>query len=200
MPTTSASMSARIGGVSVSGAVSRTAGGQISQSVSLEAGHAGSLTTRTDNDTGVATLSTGHGIVTSDKVDVFWTGGLRYGMTATVATNAVTVDGGAGDNLPDALTAVVVCKQVVIDTDFAGDDIDLIVAGADRRCHLHFQQNDGTTLLAVKVEAGEFWEWHSDGNFTNPLAGAAVGKACVSNGSSAGACELRLGVLYDSES
>src|SRR5689334_13440236 len=64
----------------------------------------GTLTGRTDNDTGIVTMPAGHGFVTSDKVDIYWNVagvlGSRSGMTATVAGNAVTVDGGQGDNLP----------------------------------------------------------------------------------------------------
>lgn len=65
----------------------------------------GSLTTRTDNDTGVVTLSGGHGVV-NGRVDAYWSGGKRIGMTATVAVNAVTIDGGTGDNLPAQSTTV----------------------------------------------------------------------------------------------
>jgi len=83
----------------------------------------GTLSTRTDNDTGIVTLATGHGIETADVVDVYWVGGIRYGMDATVAANAVTVDGGAGDNLPAedfAIAAVV--EQSDWEINFDGDD------------------------------------------------------------------------------
>jgi hypothetical protein len=44
----------------------------------------GTLTTRTDNDDGIATLQTGHTIVTSGAklVDVYWDGGSRHGHEA----------------------------------------------------------------------------------------------------------------------
>ena len=77
------SVGAYVLGSQVSVNLSRSADGAGQWSPSVSAGKAGSLTTRTDNDTGVATLAGGHGIVTSDKVDVFWAGGRRYGMTAT---------------------------------------------------------------------------------------------------------------------
>ncbi len=65
----------------------------------------GQLTTRTDADTGVVTVisdsDTGHGITTSSTVDVYWQSGQRIGMSVTAVTaKAVTVDGGAGDDLP----------------------------------------------------------------------------------------------------
>lgn len=90
------------------------------------AAQTGTLTTRTDDDTGVATLSTGHGIETGDVVDVYFAAGVRYGMDATVATNAVTVDGGAGDALPTQDDAVTVVLQLDWEINFDGDDAQII--------------------------------------------------------------------------
>jgi hypothetical protein len=87
----------------------------------------GALGTRTDADTGIVQLATGHGILTADVVDVYWVGGVRYGMDATVATNDVTIDGGAGDNLPAqdfAIAAVV--KQIDWEVNFDGDDAQIV--------------------------------------------------------------------------
>jgi len=92
----------------------------------IAAAQTGTLTTRTDADTGVATLSTGHGIETGDVVDVYFAAGVRYGMDATVATNAVTVDGGAGDDLPDQDDAVTVVVQTAVEVNFDGDDAQII--------------------------------------------------------------------------
>lgn len=84
---------------------------------SVAAATSGTLTTRTDADTGVITLSGGHGL-TSGTGDVFWnditTGikGSRRGMTWTVSVNALTVDGGSGDDLPSTSTVMTVMKPV----------------------------------------------------------------------------------------
>jgi len=78
---------------------------------------AGTLTTRTDDDTGTLTLSTGHGVMTGNTVDVFWNDGAnsRTGMTAgTVSGNSVPIDGGSGDVLPAATTAVNVVNQSAV--------------------------------------------------------------------------------------
>ena len=195
MPTLTENLSTSIGGVSIAGQISRTANGQIGEQVNLAAAKAGTLTTRTDNDTGVVTLSTGHGIITADVVDVYWPGGVHYGMTATVATNAVTVDGGLGDNLPLVNTAVTLCKQSVIDVDFVGDDTLIAAASGNRVCHLHFKQNDNTSILAIALAQSEFWEWHSAGAVANPFAGVSVGKIAVSNGDAVNACALAFGAL-----
>lgn len=72
----------------------------------------GTLDTRTDDDTGVISLAT-HTFITSDTVEVYWNGNAnsRLGMTATVSADNVTVDGGAGDNLPVTTTVMTVFRQ-----------------------------------------------------------------------------------------
>src|SRR6185369_12276008 len=106
-------------------------GGLAPLEVSVPAGKAGTLTTRTDNDTGTATLGAGHGILTGDRVDVYWIGGHRYGMTVgTVAGTSVPLDLGAGDNLPTAATAIVVCKANNYPFAFTGNNLDAIALAA----------------------------------------------------------------------
>lgn len=79
------------------------------QSLRYRDGHSeGSLTTRTDADTGVITVTDDdHAITNSNTVFVWWSGGVVRSMTvSSVATNAITVDGGTGDDLPAADTAM----------------------------------------------------------------------------------------------
>lgn len=123
----------------------------------LAAVQTGTLTTRTDDDTGVATLSTGHGIETADVVDVYWAAGVRYGMDATVATNAVTVDGGAGDALPDQDTAVTVVEQIDWEIDFDGDDAQIIGVfyrnpeDTGAKAHVDFQDSGDASINEVDL-------------------------------------------------
>jgi hypothetical protein len=165
--------------------------------VNLAAGKAGTLSTRTDNDTGVATLSAGHGILTGDKVDVYWSGGCRWGMSAVVAGNDVTIDLGAGTNLPNQGTALVVTKQVSLDVTFDGDNLVLIGASASQRSHLTFVDAGAVTLFALEIAAGEAWAWISNTGITNPLTGNAVASIKVSNGDSTNSSNLKLtGLQY----
>jgi len=87
-------------------------------SLTLTTGVAGTLTTRTDNDTGVVT-STAHGLTTSDFVSLFWTDPsdgsekCRMNMDITASTtDTFTVDVGQGDNLPLAASSLVWGKVV----------------------------------------------------------------------------------------
>jgi hypothetical protein len=200
MPTSTIQLSVSVGGVSVAGTVSRTASGQRSEIISLPAADAGTLTGRTDADTGVATLTTGHSIANQNVVDVYWTGGIRYGMLATVATNAVTLEGGAGANLPTAQTAVALCAQVTVALPFDGDLIEMIGAVGTRRGHTHFEETGSASALAQELIATEPWTWVSDQGVTNPFATKDVTEVHVSNGDSAGTSTITIGLLIDSDS
>jgi len=90
------------------------------------AAQTGTMTNKTDADTGVITLATGHGIESADVVDVYWPAGVRFGMDATVAGDAVTCDGGAGDDLPENAVACTVVLQAAVEVNFDGDDAQVI--------------------------------------------------------------------------
>jgi len=186
-----------IAGIAIASSITRTADGQIAVETTLPVGQAGTLSTRTDDDTGVATLSGGHGIETADVVDVYWAGGVRYGMDATVATNDVTVNLGAGDNLPTQDTALVVTKQVTIATEFDGDDVKAIAMVSTKRTHVNFRDSGQVSLAAVELVANADWSWYSDLEIANPLTGNAVEDIKVSNGDSSATAAFQLGVLHD---
>lgn len=199
MPTVTISDNVSIAGLSIQSKVERSATGHIGQEIPLPAAKVGSLTTRTDDDTGVVTLAASHGIVSTDVVDVYWADGVRYGMTATVSTNEVSVEGGAGDVLPADETAVTLAKQVAIDTDFLGNLVEAIVVSSTLRANLEFRES-AATAVGVKLPAGEGWRWFSDQGITNPLSGKAIASIQASCGNATTAATLKLGVLYNSVS
>ncbi|HEX8158772.1 MAG TPA: hypothetical protein VF526_15410 [Solirubrobacteraceae bacterium] len=190
-----------VGGRQFDGTVARTGTGRASEEASLAAGHAGTLSTRTDANTGVVTVAS-HAITTQDKVGLFWSGGSRRGMTVTAVTGTtVSIDVGSGTDLPAASTAAVVCAETTLDIDFAGDTTYQAVAQASGRATFSFQQGGGTEVIAVELnssgQANEFWEWHTcaTGGTTNPFAGVTVGQVVVSNGDSSSAVTVRVGVV-----
>lgn len=151
----------------------------------------GSLTGKTDADTGIATLSTGHGIATSDVVDVYWSGGARFGMTATVSGNAVTVDGGSGTSLPNTGTALAVKKPQdevfrVDGRSLAGLYIKSAGIGA-----ISFYNSAGSLTYATTFTASGSEAYVYGDGVTNPLASAsAVNRVSFSHGSSAALSQL----------
>lgn len=196
MPTGRITSTLSIGGVSMYSTITRNEEGQIGQEVTLPAAAAGELTTRTDDNTGEITLSAGHSVVTG-KVNVFWDGGLRYGVDAVVTGNACAIDAGAGNPLPAQGTAVTVANQVEIDTDFDGSAVVLIGALSTKRTHVEFRTPLDSSIMGMELAASEAWEWHSDSSMPYPLSGETVGKVLAANAATA-AAKLKLGVLYSS--
>ena len=131
------------------------------------------------------------------KVDVFWSGGSRYNCDTSVATNAITLSNGAGDNLPAQGVAVVMSRARSIAVGVDGDAIKVLLAGNNRRCRVDFRDGSGTSLLALDLASGEGYGWVSDSNITNPLAGVTVASAVVSNGDSTNGLNFKLGLIYD---
>ena len=100
----------------------------------------------------------GHGIQTGDKIDVFWTGGRRYGMAATVAGDNVTLAGGGGDNLPANGTSVMLCEETAVNAAFDPADLTAILVNVTNRTSVVFVDASGaasswrsnwTTAVAV---------------------------------------------------
>ena len=160
----------------------------------LAAAQTGTLTTKTDDDTGIATLSAGHGIETADVVDVYWAAGIRYGMDATVATNAVTVDGGAGDALPTQDTAVTVVEQIDWEIDFDGDDAQIIGVfyrnpdDTGAKAHVDFQDSGSAQVNEVDLvhetaNGGCGQIVNVSGGDTNDYTGNAIALAKVTHDS-----------------
>lgn len=205
MPTAIVSSQSSIGGIQMNGSVSRTATGQISQQLNstgdpFSAGTAAVLTTRTDADTASLTAAS-HPFNNGDLVDVYWTGGVRYGMlVSSDAANTFVVGAvgvGSGDNLPVETTALVVCKQQVINTDFDPDDVKIIRIVSTVRGHVEFIDTEAVSVMGQELIASEPWEWKSGQGIANPLTGDPIDEIRVSNGSTA-AGTFSIGVLYDS--
>lgn len=198
MPTGNAAISISVGGVSFSGSVSRSAAGEISQSLTLTAGNAGILSTRSGNTDGVLTLDSDHTIIEADIVDVFWDGGCQYGCTATVTDTEVTISGGLGDNLPVEDTEIVVSTQQILDSDFDPDKVEMIACMADVTAHVDMQEDDDTSILALELTASEPWYWADENGYSRPFTGDPVGQVKVSNGTTT-AGNFQLGLVYNSD-
>ncbi|KKK73276.1 hypothetical protein LCGC14_2895460 [marine sediment metagenome] len=210
MPTATINKTVSIAGLSFTGQTQRTEAGQIGHQLSLAAAVGGEvsdeLTTRTNDTDGVITLGAGHGFSTADIVDIYWTDAsgvdqVRYGSVLSADdANTITTSLGAGTVLPSLnTTGMIVCEQTIIDSDFDGDLMEMIVSQCTTRGHLDFQDVGNATLVAVELTANEVWEWASNTGVANPLTGNPVDDIKVSNGSVTSTGTLRIGVLYDSD-
>jgi len=173
----------------------------------VSANNVGTLTGRTDDDTGVATLQASHTIETSDVVDVYWSGGVRYGMDATVSGNDVTVDGGAGDALPVTTTPLTVVEQTEINPlNLDGDNAAIVgifyrnASDSGAKAHVDLQDSGSASIheqdLVVETANGGLDAiTNISGGDTNVYTGNPITKGFASHDSaSAGTLYVLAGI------
>lgn len=191
---------AQIGGISINANNTLTGNSQESCEATLAAAHTGSLGTRTDANTGIVTMSAGHGI-TDGKVVVSWTSGgvrkSRVNMDATVVDNAVTIDGGDGDDLPAQGEDVEVAMQTDLAAAFDGDDLLAIAANSSRDATAKLYDSGGAVLATVEMFAGSAWYWMSGMGTSSPITGNAVAKVSVGSRSTVGTSTFKMGLLQN---
>lgn len=165
---------------------------------SIPAAKAGTLSAKTDADTGTATMTdVGHGVATSDIVDVYWDGGARRGMTVgSVSGTSVPLDGGSGDDLPAATTAITVAVRVVYEFNVVGDDIVGLAIGGDARCTVILAGADDAEDFARVLDASRAYSWHDGRGETNPVAGDTVTQIFVTQASTSAAV-VRVAAIHD---
>ena len=180
----------------------------IDVAVTLPAGKSGTLTTRTDDNTGIVTVASGHGITDSDTVDVYWSTGRRYGVDVTATdSTTISIDLGAGDNLPAQSTAVVICKQVVVNKAIDGDNVKIIGFSAELAASTGFGSRitffDAASGGGSAVGSGIDLDPNSpfvidvEGGATNLLTGSPILSFVASNGDGSNACTLKIQGLQD---
>lgn len=182
----------------------------IDTEITLPAGKAGTLSTRTDANTGICTVSSGHGITADDTVDVYWSGGRRYGVDVTaVDATTISIDLGAGDDLPVATTAVVVCKQVVFNRSIDGDNLVglsiqyEVAQGNDSGfgCRVSLMDATADVIAAHDFAAnkGIFYDKavFDDIPIANPYTGDPITNGVASNGDGTYAAILRFQGIQD---
>lgn len=207
--TTSYAVSISGGGQAINKSITRSGDATVAISVSLPAGKSGTLTTRTDNDTGVVTVSSGHGITTSDTVDVYWSGGRRYGCDVTAQdSTTISIDLGSGDNLPSTSTAIVVVKQVAANVFIDGDNCKLVavsyeLAAADgfgcRATFFDAVAGGGSAVgSGLELDANEPNVCDVTGGATNLYTGNPILSVVASNGSGTYDGTLKIIAEYDS--
>src|SRR5689334_22516911 len=122
-------ISLQAGGLSIQKAVVHSADHPNCYDPTINAGLAGTLTTRTDNDTGVVTVASGHGVTASDTVDLYTSAGvlIRKDMDVTGVTGTtISIDLGTGSNLPTLNDPVVISKQQTVNTSIDGDALKVL--------------------------------------------------------------------------
>lgn len=150
---------------------------------SIPAAITATLSTRTDNDTGILTVATGHGITTSDKLSLFWNGGYKNNVTVTATTSTtISIDLGTGDNLPVLNASLNVGKEEEHTLTIDGDLLTVLAIDSANRSTIHFRDSDDDSLLVYSIQANEGPIWVEGMGQVNPLADADVANVVVANG------------------
>lgn len=171
-----------IQGVAVSSTETWSDEGSIYLPITLSAGKSGTLSTRTGNSDGIVT-ATAHGYTDATTFAVYWTGGVRYGMTcSSYNANTVTLTGGSGTNFPIQGTAVTLCSETVLDVAFTGNDAYALWVSSNRAGHVDFRSSAPASLWAETLTANIAAEWSNGSAHTNPLTDVSPATVRVSNG------------------
>lgn len=205
MPAAQYGVSLSAGGVSIQKSLVIAGEGAFPIEVTLPAAKAGTLTTRTDDNTGEATLGSGHGITDGMIVDVYWSGGVRYGMTVgTVAALVVPIDGGAGDNLPTEDAAITLVQQVNINVSIDGDRVQILGIAAEyadpastAQAHVLFEDSAGDDIAELDLTANTPLIYNIAAGVSNPFTGDPITSCKASNGSSSAAATLKITGVVD---
>lgn len=183
------SITANIEGNVISSTKTVTSSGAFTTTVTLLAADAGTLSTRTSDTEGTATLTTGHGITTGNQVDLYWTGGARYNVTVgTVSSNSVPFSAGTGDNLPAEDSAISISKRTAITFGYSGDDVEAFMAQCNQACRFVFMDGSGEISGAsFSVGANQGIAWYDGIGYANPVTGETLVKIEASTSASSNA-------------
>ncbi len=195
-------------GGNISQTFNRSADSAINHNIAIPAAKTGTLTTRTDNDTGVITLGVSASISTGAVVDVYWSTGRRYGVTVgTVSGTSCPIDLGAGDNLPSTSTAVTISPQITVVTTIDGDNLSLLSfkqhyndTTVTSASHLDLLDDADAEVVGLTLNANEVKLYDITGGATNVFTGNIITQLKCSNKSSAAAAILQVLGVQDGSS
>lgn len=188
-------MSAQLNGLGAAANYVINVPAAVSINQSIAAGKAGSLTVRTDANTGTVTMAdAGHGLVAGNRVSVFWldpvTGAqlCQYKSTVGIVSGvSVPIDLGLGDNLPVAATAVVVCIDTEIDYALLAVNLEMLAVGGTGGGKVVLEGAAGAVAYHKTVGIGGVGAvWAEESGSINPVS-IDVLKAYIANASAVAA-------------
>lgn len=148
----------------------------------ISAAVTGTLTTRTNGTSGVITMTAGgHGIVTGQRVDLYWAAGRCYGaVVGTVSGTSVPIASvSGGDVLPSTSTAMMVGKITTVPFNVIGNNMQALGAAGSQSGY--FVWADGSSdLFAAYVPGSTVYQWYTGSGITNPLASQTSTKVYMS--------------------
>lgn len=176
--------------------------GAIIKEASPAAAKSGSLSTRTDDETGTLTMDAGHGITTGARLDIYWDGGERRGITVgTVSGTSVPIgadDSGAGDVLPAQDTDIIAMVPTEEALTVTGDNVSWFGVSSRGRGTIVFANASDAEVAGYVIadDTERAFVWDATKGGTNPLASGAVTKVFFSHADTAAAMTQRAVVLF----
>lgn len=203
------SVTLQIGGETIQKTVVRTGDSVGAVTATIPYGFTVTSWVKTDANTAACNLPSGHGY-SNGNFDVFWTESgvqkVRYGVAGTISTNALSLDGGTGDDFPATATSgVVVCRQVTVNVTLDGDNLSL--AGmcmeytdstATSVGHLTFKDAASDEIFAKTTVANVPYPFDITGGQSNPMTGDVIANCYATNGSTTANATLKILQLGDS--
>lgn len=158
---------------------------------------------KTDGNTAGGNLPGGHGW-SNGNFDVYWTGGKRLGVPGTISTNALTLDGGTGDDFPaSADTTVRVVPEHHLNAQIDGDELSIfgmMLEGldADAVGSIRFYDADDDLIATLDLARNDPTIIDVEGGASNPLAGDPIAYGLASQSSTTQTGQLKILVGADS--
>lgn len=199
MPTAQYGITLAAAGVSIQKSVPRSGSAALGWEETLPVAQAVTDWVKTDANTAACNLAAGHG-QTDGKFDVYWSGGMRYGVDGTISTNALSLDGGAGDDFPaSATTGVVVCKQVSINTAIDGDNVSIIGISLEyasqsstSKGHVDMQDSGPATIEEIDLTANAPVVYDITGGAANVFTGNPIATTKASHNDTVNTATLKI--------
>lgn len=162
--------------------VVRTSSGPIALEDTLSTAKSGTLSTRTDDNTGTLTMAGGHGFTDGQIIDVYWSGGVQRNVViGTVATNSVPIDSGVGDNLPIATTAITAVVQKSINLAIDGDNTKILAVVLETidktlrtAANVQFRDAAADIIAEIDLVTNVPQVWDIEGGSANPFTGDPI--------------------------
>jgi hypothetical protein len=166
--------------------------------VLVAAAKTGTLTTRSSGTAGTLTMGVSHGILTGDRLDIYWADGSCRGATVgSVSGTSVPFTAATGDALPLVNTAINAQVPTSVPVVLTGDNAQSVAVNCPQGGTVVFAASNNAEITArVQTAADPSYVWVT-GQGTNPLAGGAVAKVFISQGYTAAAQTLTGAVQFN---
>ena len=160
-------LSCTLNGVGVSQTIAEPISGVMTESIVIPAAKAGTIASS------ILTLSTGHGINTGDRIDVYWGTGKHIGcLVGTVSGNSVPISAGAGDALPTG-GAIISCMVPIVKP-FAvlavNMNVILLSCASATEAVAAFADVTPTAKGTLSITPSGSYVWYRDSGLTNPVS------------------------------